>query len=62
MRGPLSAYESADKKVVAMFCRDNGIPAMEPVCREVKQHIACETGLSVRLVEKALTNIRKGYR
>ena len=62
MRGPLSAYESADKKVVKAACERLGILWKNPVAYTYKSLLSTETGLSISNVERALTNIRKGYR
>ena len=57
----MNAFAYPDAKCVLGACKaSKNIKPMNPVSYEDKLFIATYTGLSLRQVEKALTNIRKG--
>lgn len=57
----MNAFAYPDAKCVLGACKAaKNINPMKPVLYEDKLFICTYTGLSLRQVEKALTNIRKG--
>lgn len=57
----MNAFAYPDAKVVLAACKAaKNIKPLKPVSYEDKLFICTYTGLSLRQVEKALTNIRKG--
>jgi hypothetical protein len=55
----LTIYQSTDARVVKSVCEKFGLNPFTPVSYEDKLGVATYCGLSLRLVEKALTTIRK---